>query len=99
MKNIRIDGSEGEMMLLQIGQHDRRIIWHLTPCDYFLWGTLKSKVYSSPLDSEEELHRRILNAANSLKNNAQTMQRVQFNFLRRINLCIEENGGHFENLL
>lgn len=70
----------------------------LTPCDYFLWGAIKTKVYSSPIESEEVLNLRILNAANTLRNPA-ILQRVQFNFQRRINRCIEENGGHFQHLL
>lgn len=71
----------------------------MTPCDYFLWRALKSKVYASPVNRVEELRERILNAANFFRNNPETMQNVQFNFLRRINLCLQENGSHFEHLL
>lgn len=71
----------------------------LTPCDYFLWGALKTEVYLTPVNTGEELQRRIVNAANILKNNQEMMQRVQFNLLRRINICIHQNGGHFEHLL
>lgn len=70
----------------------------LTPCDYFLWGALKSKVYASAINSEEELRRKIFLAFESL-NNPETINRVQFNFMRRVNLCIEKNGGHFEQFL
>lgn len=71
----------------------------LNICDSFFWGALKSKVYSSPINTEDELWARIQNVSQSIKNNAEMLQRVQFNFLRRINLCIQENGGHFEHLL
>lgn len=71
----------------------------MTPLDYFLWGALKAMVYSRPVNTEEELWARIQNATDTLKNDAEMMQRVQFNFLRRINLCMRVNGGHFEHLL
>lgn len=71
----------------------------MTPMDYFLWGTLKSLVYSRPVDTEDELRRRIQTGIDALRNDDEMLQRVQFNFLRRINLCTHENGGHFEHLL
>lgn len=71
----------------------------MTPLDYFLWGSLKTLVYSRPINNEEELWGRIQNAVNILKNDAELMQRVNLNFLRRINLCTYVNGGHFEQLL
>lgn len=71
----------------------------MTPMDYFLWGTLKEMVYSRSVNTEEELWGRIQNGVDMLKNDAEMMQRVQFNFLRRINHCLQENGGHFEHLL
>lgn len=69
----------------------------LTPCDFFLWGAMKTKVYSSPIESEEDLNRKIVNFSNTLRN-PDTLQRVQFNFRRRVNACVQENGGHFEHL-
>jgi len=71
----------------------------LNLCDTFLWGTLKNKVYSSPINDYNDLWTKIQNAAQSIKENGQILPRVEFNFLRRIHLCIQENGGHFEHLL
>ena len=34
----------------------------LTPLDYFLWGHIKSLVYETPVDSEEELLARVMAA-------------------------------------
>ncbi|KAJ8938495.1 hypothetical protein NQ318_020811 [Aromia moschata] len=56
-------------------------------CDFFLWGTLKEFVYSSPVASRAEL------------NNQRLLERVDFNFRRRINLCLRETGDHFEQFL
>ena len=39
----------------------------LTPCDYFLWGHLKNKVYSTPPENTGELRERIFNEVNLLK--------------------------------
>jgi hypothetical protein len=71
----------------------------LNPLDYFLWGHLKTVVYRTTPDNAEQLWQRIQDAINILKDDGQVLQRVCFNFLRRINLCIRENGGHFEQFL
>ena len=31
----------------------------LTPCDFFLWSAMKTKVYSSPVESVADLNRKI----------------------------------------
>lgn len=71
----------------------------LTPMDYFFWGALKNKVYATPVGTEQELILRIQQEFNILKNDQEMLGRTQFNFLRRVQLCIRENGGHFEHLL
>lgn len=71
----------------------------LNKCDFFLWGTLKEFVYSSPVASQEELWNRIIHKCTSIRNNQQLLDRVDFNFRRRINLCVRENGDHFEQFL
>lgn len=70
----------------------------LTPCDFFLWGALAEKVYSVRIDTRQQLWARIQEAVNNV-GNEETLQRVQFNFLRRLHLCIQENGAHFEHLM
>lgn len=71
----------------------------LTPLDYFFWGHLKSIVYMTPVDNEEQLWQRIQDVTNNLRADEEVMQRVHFNFLRRIDLCIRANGGHIEQYL
>lgn len=70
----------------------------LNMCDFFLWGAFKEKVYKSPVNNREDLLMRILNAGNFF-NNPETLQRVQFHFLRSVNMCVQENGCHFQHLL
>ena len=38
----------------------------LTPLDYFLWGSMKSMVYGTPVTSEEDLIARVHGAIESL---------------------------------
>lgn len=83
--------------------HDAPIRWpprspDLNPCDFFIWGALKTKVYEVPINNVEQLWNRIQIAANSLQNEG-ILRRVHFNFLRRLDCCINEDGGHIEHLL
>lgn len=71
----------------------------LNPLDYFLWGHLKVVVYGRPVNTEEELWQRIQVAIDNFRGDEELMQRLHFNFLRRINLCTNVNGEHFEQLL
>ncbi|KAJ8959825.1 hypothetical protein NQ318_011558 [Aromia moschata] len=66
----------------------------LNPCDFFIWGDSKQKVYSVSIEKEEQLWSRIQNADQELQN-AETLRRVHFNFLHRIDFCINENGDNF----
>nr|CAI5818536.1 unnamed protein product [Callosobruchus analis] len=70
----------------------------LTPCDFFLWGAIADKVYKERIDTEQQLWNRIVTAVRQLQN-VDSLRRMQFNFLRRINLCREVNGDHFEQLM
>ncbi|KAJ8942199.1 hypothetical protein NQ318_021086 [Aromia moschata] len=70
----------------------------LNPCDFFIWGDLKQRVYSVSIENEEQLWDIIQNAVQELQNE-ETLRRVHFNFLRRIEFCSNENGDHFEHLI
>lgn len=66
----------------------------LNPCDYFLWGYLKSKVYK-PLpktldDLKENITREIQKISTSI------LESTFLNFTKRCHLLIERNGGHIE---
>jgi hypothetical protein len=71
------------------------IIWGKNT-NFFLWGYLKSKVYSTrPTD----LHalKNILEEIATLSE--ETLQDVMRRFLTRVHLCIEEDGGHLEDIV
>jgi len=69
------------------------------PVDYYLWGHLKSKVYSADITSQEQLFHRIENACNELRNNPEVFRKSVNQIIVRARKCIEQNGGHFEQLL
>jgi len=67
----------------------------LTAPDFFLWGYLKSKVYSNrPTD----LHTLKENIPEEIaKLSEETLQAVMCSFLTRVHLLIEEGGGHLKD--
>lgn len=71
----------------------------MTPMDYFLWGTMKQEVYSSPVNTLEELENRIRNCAERLKQNPDMIQRATRQITFRALACLESEGGHFENII
>jgi len=67
----------------------------LNPCDYFLWGYLKARVYSPLPKSIDELK---VNIKREIKNIDKNILKSTFlNFENRCNLIIKLNGGHIEN--
>lgn len=69
----------------------------LTPCDFFLWGYLKSQVYrNSPatLDALKNNIRREIEAITE-----DTCRRVMVNFRGRLQECQERNGAHLDNVI
>lgn len=69
------------------------------PIDYHVWGYLKSKVYSTEINTREELLQRIEDACEELKNDQAMIRKSIRHLTKRAQKCIEQNGGHFEHLL
>lgn len=69
----------------------------LTPLDFFLFAYLKQKVFQQRLHNIDELKNAISQAINSIS--IDTLQKVFENIKQRVQLCIENDGGHFEHLL
>lgn len=70
----------------------------LTPLDFYVWGYLKTEVYSVKIDTIEQLRERILSASSKIRQNLVTFQMPEA-IKRRLMLCLLQNGAHFENLL
>ena len=69
----------------------------LTPLDFFLWGHLKSVVFTTRPRTLDDLKNRKSNEM--AKIDASVIQRAQESVLHRCRKCIEQNGGQFEHLL
>jgi len=63
----------------------------------FLWGYLKSKVYSTRPTDLHELKENIREEIAKLSE--ETLQAVMRSFLTRVHLCIEEGGGHLKDII
>lgn len=84
-----------------IGRGSTNIAWparspDLTPLDFYVWGTLKEKVYSVQIQNREQLLDRISQAAEQIR---QMSVNLNGQIRTRLNICVEKEGGHFENFL
>ncbi|CAK9806442.1 hypothetical protein ANTPLA_LOCUS4888 [Anthophora plagiata] len=68
----------------------------LTPLDFYLWETLKDKVYQTRINSRHELIEKINNAFNEMKENRNEIRTVTNSIFDRCQSCIVNNGRHFE---
>lgn len=71
----------------------------LTCLDFFLWGHLGTLVYATPVNDEEQLRNRILIAADTIRTSSGIFERIRRSMVRRSELCLQVNGGHFEQFL
>jgi hypothetical protein len=69
----------------------------LTPMDYFLWGYIKSKVYETPPTSQDDLKARITTACADIPGDV--VQSALESVAYRAQMCLGEDGQHFEHLL
>lgn len=66
----------------------------LNPCDFFLWGYLKDKVYRKKYETTEELKEAIKEEIKKISKI--TLSAVFADMRKRCLLCIEKEGGHVE---
>ncbi|KAJ4437880.1 hypothetical protein ANN_13819 [Periplaneta americana] len=98
--------TSNESMELIASFFDNRIIsrnlWppkspDLTTPDFFLWGYLKDRVYATRPQTLDDLKHNITQEIQAIDN--RVLQRVASNIERRVELCLMEDGGHFQHLL
>jgi len=76
------------------------IIWppyspDLTPCDFYLWGTIKDSVYRKGVPANlRELRERIESAFEDLRQ--EHINKAVETFRKRLELCVKADGGHIE---
>ncbi|CAH2088888.1 unnamed protein product [Euphydryas editha] len=69
----------------------------LTPMDFFLWGYLKSKVFTSHTASIEDLKENIRNEMQNISPN--TLREVIGYFRSRLHECQNKQGTHLDDVL
>ena len=69
----------------------------LNPLDFFLWGLVKDAVYDEAPTTRLNMMDTIKRACEAIT--PETLRNVQRDFRRRLLLCLENNGAHFEHLL
>ena len=69
----------------------------LNPLDYYFWGYSKDAVYQEAPATRLYMMDRIRRACRAVT--LQTLRGVQRNFRRRLILCLENDGSHFEHLI
>lgn len=67
----------------------------LNPCDFFLWGYIKDKVYRERPNNLEDLRIRIIREMGAIENNV--FGNVRRSFRERLEMCIQRNGRHIEH--
>jgi hypothetical protein len=65
----------------------------LNPLDFYLWGHLNA----APVDNEEALHRRIVDACQTIRNYPGIFARMWRSMMRRVEGRIQSHGGHSEH--
>ena len=69
----------------------------LTPRDFYLWGTMKNKIYCSNPRTINELKETITDYIQKVDNTV--LKDVFRNMMTRATRCTEASGGHFHHLL
>jgi hypothetical protein len=65
----------------------------LDPLDFNLCGHLRALVYAVPVDNEEALHHRIVDACQTI------FEWMWRSIMRHVEVCVESHEGHFKHLL
>ena len=68
----------------------------LSPLDFFLWGFVKNQIYQNSPETLVELKAEIKRVIGMI--NRDMCKKPIDNFVKRINMCYEQNGRHFEHL-
>jgi len=68
--------------------------------DFCLWGWKKSEVCKEKVNTRDELVARIMNSAALIKQKRQDdLRRAKHTIAKRVEKCIEVDGGIFKHLL
>lgn len=71
----------------------------LTPLDFFFWRMLRQKVYETKTRDINHLKECIKRECANIDGDIELLHRVHQSFENRINVCIEMDGHHIEQML
>jgi hypothetical protein len=84
-------------------QHPAPIAWpprspDLTACDFWLWGYMKGRIFQreQPPETLDELRVAIVEIAEEINQDRALRERVIGSYQRRLQLCVEREGGQVE---
>ena len=69
----------------------------LSPPDFFLWGALKGKAYANKPRTIQEMKNNIRREIAAISEDV--LQATFANMKRRVQLCLDSGGEHFQHLL
>jgi hypothetical protein len=72
---------------------------NLNPLDFYLWGHLKTLVYSKPIPDADTLRQRVEQGCASIRRIDGLCECIRQSLMRRTQLCVAAGGGHFEHIL
>jgi len=70
---------------------------NLTPCDYFLWGYLKTEVFETKPRTMADLKQRIQDEVAAIP--VEMLREVMNGFRSRLEECVRRNGSHLEGVI
>lgn len=70
-------------------------LWN--PLHFCVWDHLKSKVYSIPINTVEELESSFVHAYQEFRNDPEVFERIRNSLQRRAQYCIQMQRRHFEH--
>ena len=80
-----------EIQLFEVGAYRSHVC---------LWGWMKSEVYKEKVNTRDELVARIMNSAALIKQERQDdVRSATRTIVKRVEKCVEVDGGIFEHLL
>ena len=69
----------------------------LTPMDFYLWGHLKQLVYAEKIRDVHHLQQRIMLCCSEIA--PEVLLRVSADWIKRLELCIQQDGRHIEHII
>lgn len=99
----RVGECLSEMFPGKVISNNGDILWparspDLSPLDYYLWGTMKDLIHKTVPTDIDELRRTIITTFRT-KIRRRDISRAIQNLRKRVELCLEVEGGVFEHLL